>query len=400
MVPTSIDGLTMPAAGIDVLRAVLNQHWRMIVADYLALPRRQARLQQGVPALVERLLAVSPRGVVRAMRRPNVAAFVGAAHRAGAVDPEGLAAYAEQADFALLTELAMSGVLQERHACVTTSARTLRSISWTQEASVPRGARLVFAPGEIHIEVPSGIQPLSASPVYHPIVGPIRFALRDDNPLISVQGHPDREGNRVDLGGHEVESWLGALRAAFELVAAHAPHSYEEMRLALELVVPVGYAEEQHFSVSYRDSVGAVYMTLHPNVMTLAEALIHEFQHAKLNAVMHWDPILMNSREASFASPVRPDPRPLLGVLMAVHAFLPVARLYESMVRAEHPLTRGRDFDSRFRAIVRTNREGAQTLRENARPTTVGSSLIREIRRCDAYYVEFARTRWGDGALD
>ena len=58
--------------------------------------------------------------------------------------------------------------------------------------------------------------------------------------------------------------------------------------------------------------------------------------------------MLANADAPLYPSPVRPDPRPLRGVLMAVHAFLPVAGLYEAMTDAAHPLTLGRDWQKRF----------------------------------------------------
>ena len=41
--------------------------------------------------------------------------------------------------------------------------------------------------------------------------------------------------------------------------------------------VPVGWDEQRHLSASYQEAIGTVYLSLHPNPLTLAEALIHEF---------------------------------------------------------------------------------------------------------------------------
>ena len=59
-------------------------------------------------------------------------------------------------------------------------------------------------------------------------------------------------------------------------------------------VVPVGFHAEQHLSASYREAPGLVYLTLHPSPLTLAEAIIHETQHVKLNALSWLDPISHN----------------------------------------------------------------------------------------------------------
>src|SRR6185503_20664745 len=90
-------------------------------------------------------------------------------------------------------------------------------------------------------------------------------------------------------------------------------------------------------SASYQEAIGTIYMTLHPSLMTMTEALIHEFSHNKINALFEIDDVLENAWSPLYASPVRPDPRPLHGVLLAVHAFLPVARLYEALIQAREP---------------------------------------------------------------
>src|SRR5207253_2764315 len=99
------------------------------------------------------------------------------------------------------------------------------------------------------------------------------------------------------------------------------------------------------------------------------------------------DDALENSFHPLYTSPVRPDPRPLRGVLLAVHAFLPVARLYEQMIAAGDPAVNA-SFRARYDSIRRVNREGAEVLLEHARPTAVGRPILEEIRRWSAHYAD------------
>ncbi|MBK7864225.1 MAG: hypothetical protein IPJ65_37635 [Archangiaceae bacterium] len=367
--PLTLDGLTVPAPGSPVLREVMNTYWRRLVADFLALPPLEGRLDPALPDALRAALRADPRPVVRALRRPTVAGLLGAVKRAAT--PDLATVHALELD--LLSELAMTHALPSPRQVRVATDVTLRSLAWRHQAAAPAGSELTFAAGSI-----SG----TATPqlAYHPLVGQTLFATSDDNPLLPVQGHPERPGNRVDLGGAPLEQWLTALRSALELIEQYLPELYEELRLALELVVPVGHEPERHFSVSYRDSVGAIYLTLHPSRMTLAEALIHELQHNKLNAVLGFDAVLQSSA-AAFASPLRPDPRPLLGVLMAAHAFFPVEELYRRLVADRHPLTRGHDFEKRRAEIFRSNRDAASTVLSNARPTALGQTLLDELQR-------------------
>ena len=138
----------------------------------------------------------------------------------------------------------------------------------------------------------------------------------------------------------------------------------------------------------YQEAIGTIYLTLHPNVMTMTEAVIHEFSHNKVNALFELDELLENAWSPLYASPVRPDLRPLHGIVLAVHAFQPVARLYEAMIAAGHPWSTKPDFLKRFEQVKRVNREGASVVLAHAKPTDIGRGLFDEMRRWDAHYAE------------
>ncbi|HEY8430482.1 MAG TPA: HEXXH motif-containing putative peptide modification protein [Sandaracinaceae bacterium] len=218
------------------------------------------------------------------------------------------------------------------------------------------------------------------------ITEPIVLATVDDNPLAMVEAHPDKHGNAIDLGGRTVGEWVAPLRDALALVGEHLPRVREEMDIVLHQIIPVGADDQSHLSASYREAIGTIYLTLHPSAMTMTEAVIHEFSHNKLNAMLELDPLLENAFWPLYTSPVRPDPRPLHGVLLAVHAFLPVAELYRRMIAADDPRARSSAFHERYRKIVRGNAAGTAVLIENARPTRAGRALLDEIRRLDASF--------------
>jgi HEXXH motif-containing protein len=218
--------------------------------------------------------------------------------------------------------------------------------------------------------------------------GRVRFALADPNPISSTENHPDKFGSALTLGGRPREEWLRGLRAALDAVAEVMPALAEEMDLLLRRVVPVGWHEEMHLSASYREAVGTVYMTLHPDPLTMAAALIHEFQHNKLNLASHLDPLLENAFHPLYPSPVRPDPRPLWGILMAAHAFLPVAAFYRRLAAEKHPLSRRGGFDQELETIDLKNREAMDVLREHARWTPLGAGLMGELDRLDRLHMQ------------
>jgi len=161
------------------------------------------------------------------------------------------------------------------------------------------------------------------------------------------------------------------------------PSEFAEMKRVLQQAIPVGYDDRRHLSASYREAVGTIYLTLHPSVMIMAEALVHEFQHNKFNVAAYSEEFLTNAFHPLFKSPVRPDPRPLWGILLAVHAFLPVAELYRRMREGGHPLGQHPDFERRMSEIDLKNHEGMEMLRANAQLTPAGRAMMDDLERLE-----------------
>jgi HEXXH motif-containing protein len=111
----------------------------------------------------------------------------------------------------------------------------------------------------------------------------------------------------------------------------------------------------------------------------MTEAVIHEFQHNKLNVAAYDAAFLTNAFHPLYKSPVRPDPRPLWGILLAVHAFLPVAELYRRMRDYGHEWARHPDFERRLGEVDLKNHEGMEMLRAHAELTPAGRALCDEL---------------------
>ena len=242
------------------------------------------------------------------------------------------------------------------------------------ELRTASGATLRLARG-LEPELPEGVRLEHA---YHRLrEGELtRLALADGNPLSMLEEHPDKSGNRTDLGGSSVEAWQNALNEALGLIELTLPALRAEIGASLQCIVPVGFEPERHLSASYREAPGLVYMTLHPSALTLAEAIIHETQHGKLNVLRWFDPVLVNGDSTWTKSPVRPDLRPLAGVLLAVHAFVPVAAFHLRLAELDHPLTRTPAFVRRRDEVITANQRGLATLRELGQPTQIGAQVV------------------------
>ncbi len=194
----------------------------------------------------------------------------------------------------------------------------------------------------------------------HAVLARGHLSIRDTNPLWSLEEHPGKHGNATDLAGRSLDEWCGALNQALSLIEVGLPMLYSELAHTLRRVVPVGYHAQRHLSASYTEAPGLIYMTLHPDPLTLAEAIVHETQHGKLNALLWQDAVLINGRSEWTTSPVRDDLRPLMGVLLAAHAFVPVARLHRGLADAGHPIAETGPVPDPPRSRVEHQRRGSQ----------------------------------------
>jgi HEXXH motif-containing protein len=390
--------ITLPEPGSTTAREVLSRSLQVLLRDLSAAPRHAppgaAAEAAALASMARAALQSAPGALMSALRRPTVSgplrclrdpALPG--REAVFVDLVAQLAF----ELALADALPTPVRLARVPPCLLAVAARL-GISFTEP---PRA--VTFASGRLEVEHAGGTTrvelraPASSGVVvverpYHGIAGDIALAERDNNPIAMFEAHPDKAGNQLDLGGRTAAAWTSALGEAVGRIERYLPEIGAEMQLFVAQIVPVGWHEQRHLSASYQEVVGTIYMTLHPSQMTLTEALIHEFSHNKINALFDLDPLLSNAWSPLYTSPVRPDPRPLHGVLLAVHAFLPVARLYEKMIAAGAPEAESAAFHERYAAIRKINREGAELVLDEGAPTAVGRAVFAEIRRWHEHY--------------
>lgn len=361
--------LTLPVAGDGTLAALRTRYLRRSARLLLEPPAGPPWLVHAHAAVREALggvLAARPADLYGALLLPQVGGPLCAGDLAEAVP-------------SLLTELARRRAIGREgiwwHGPVRRLVAPVAGVA--RDFGVVR-AGMVFHDGEVET-APGEIWAFDGERVFHPLAEGGWLAEVDNNPLAALEAHPEKAGNTLSLGAAPRAEWVAALDAARALVRRGLPALADEHRGLLSTVVPVGGPMERSLSASYQEVVGLVYVSLHPAVLKMAEALVHEVQHNKLNLVAHVDPLLVDRGEAAYPSPVRPDPRPLWGVLLAVHAFLPVAALFRALAAQGHPLAATDSFRARFREVLEVNHDGMAVVRAHARPTALGARLLAEM---------------------
>ena len=219
----------------------------------------------------------------------------------------------------------------------------------------------------------------------HELLPGLHLSTTDTNPLAMVEAHPDKAGNALSLGHRPIQEWHRAFQDAAAFLGTFLPEWTAALPGAPLRLVPVGYEPERHLSASYREALGVAYVTLHPSTLTMAEAIVHEGQHSRINTLLLLDPILRNGTTTWTPSPVRPDLRPLNGVLLAAHAFVPVAVMHARVAAAGHPLATDPTFAMRRAAVLVGNHRGLQTCRELADPTPAGDRVLSALAELHAW---------------
>jgi HEXXH motif-containing protein len=165
----------------------------------------------------------------------------------------------------------------------------------------------------------------------------VLWAIDDIDPYraFSVVEPPDR------LDDAEFGHWCGLLDHAWRILVEHHADYAAELALVNPVIVPVP-SRLGLVASSSSSSFGAIIVATPDSPAALAETLVHELQHSKLNAVLDLVRLEADTPRLCYA-PWRTDPRPLPGLLHGIYAFMSVAEFWWRQRHAE-PGSRRADF--------------------------------------------------------
>lgn len=362
---------TMPIAGGDHVAVARSRFLRIAARRLLAwpdpLPAWLDHAMAGVRGPLATLLKAQPGALYGALALPQVNAPLFGGDLAAAV-PQ------------LLLELARRKVLPPEGVWWHGPVRQLVSpILNAAPAFSPPRVGMLFGNGWVELGKSDTWALGPRAPAFHALGDGGWLAEADTNPLAMVEAHPDKAGNTMDLGGRSAAEWVAAIDEARGMVRAADPTLADEHRGLLATIHPVGAHAEISSSASYKEAIGQIYLSLHPNPVTMAEAIVHETQHNKLN-MLAWSDAIVRNGDERYRSPVRPDPRPMWGVVLAVHAFLPVALLHRTWIEQGQPYAN----PTRFQQVLQVNHDGMEVLRAHAQPTELGAAFIAGLDQLEA----------------
>ncbi|MGV9266316.1 aKG-HExxH-type peptide beta-hydroxylase [Kitasatospora sp. NPDC003701] len=140
------------------------------------------------------------------------------------------------------------------------------------------------------------------------------------------------------LAADELARWRAALARAWRiLVRRHRPHA-EAVAACVTTLVPLRPAPDgSAVSAAARRAYGAVATSLPAEPVLLALALVHEFLHVQLGALLDLVPLHHPNGAAVHHAPWRPDLRPVGALLQGTYAHLGVVDFWRGELAAGAP---------------------------------------------------------------
>ena len=129
----------------------------------------------------------------------------------------------------------------------------------------------------------------------------------------------------------EVTRWRRCVQAGWELLVRHHEWAAGPVAAGVRVIVPLVAASDLDSAASPA-AFGAIATSLPPSPASMAETLVHEFQHVKLGALLDMLPLVRPSDQRGYA-PWREDPRPMGGLLQGAYAFTGIVRFWSAQRR-------------------------------------------------------------------
>ena len=181
------------------------------------------------------------------------------------------------------------------------------------------------------------------------------------------------------LDDAEVGAWRALFAEATAILRPAAPGPGRLRVQDIRRIVPWAGATApppgEVLSATTGDAFGSMVVSRPATGLALAEAMVHEFQHSKLGALLHLFPLLDDDRAEIHYAPWRPDPRHLTGLLHGAYAFVGVTGFWRDRM-AEPAVVDGDLAAFQFALLrVQTGRV-VRTLRASDRLTPTGRRLV------------------------
>jgi HEXXH motif-containing protein len=124
----------------------------------------------------------------------------------------------------------------------------------------------------------------------------------------------------AELRQSEFAEWRKLLDEAWDVLTLSHPGHARELAAGLRALGPIE-PDQDTVGASSPAAFGGIRLSATDSATEFAEALVHEMQHSKLNALLGLVQLTDHDSGRRYLAPWRDDPRPLVGVVHGIYAF-------------------------------------------------------------------------------
>jgi HEXXH motif-containing protein len=181
-----------------------------------------------------------------------------------------------------------------------------------------------------------------------------------------------------ELTPQSLVRWEAVLDESLNWIAAANPVLYEEICAWTTAFVPVvSKSVDVHLSATFHQSPSIMALSWTPDSTVMSEAIVHEYHHQKLNALMDVTDLMTGAySQAIYYSPWRPDPRPLSGIYHGAFVFQAVLEYWQCFVTKGIPVLDAERLKQRMHLVSYQTRAALTTLLDQAELTEIGRGLV------------------------
>lgn len=180
------------------------------------------------------------------------------------------------------------------------------------------------------------------------------------------------------LDDASIVKWQSVLEESMAWIAQANAKLYEEIVNWTTAFVPVvSKSVEVHLSATFHQSPSIMALSWTPDSTVMSEAIVHEYHHQKLNALMDVTDLMAGAYgEAIYYSPWRPDPRPLSGIYHGAFVFQAVLEYWHDFFRQGVLTYDTERVQQRMHLVSYQTAAALGTLLTEAELTDIGKSLV------------------------
>jgi HEXXH motif-containing protein len=133
------------------------------------------------------------------------------------------------------------------------------------------------------------------------------------------------------------QGWVSKITTSLDIIKMVDKNLFNSISKNLHYIIPLTlYQEQIRTSFSTAELGSVIFISDGGTLLDFCEALIHEYYHNELNALLEFKSLFISGVGNVFYSPWREDLRPIGGLVHAIYVFVGVIQFYSQVLNGHH----------------------------------------------------------------